>query len=123
MSFKLTDQQMHAIIILILFIVSIILVILVVKASKNENFRHRGVGVIDGLAARIKTREGFTTYSPSTGGTFNMSYNPSHIETREGFSSGMTNKGAVGLKAEGFSPMIDAKSVKSHLRTKQRIIY
>jgi hypothetical protein len=131
--FKLTEQQTHAIIIVVLLIVAIILLVLVVKAAKKENFRYRGVGIGNGLAARLRgvgignglaarlRREGFEI-TPSNAGSFNYKYSD-RIDTREGFASGDTNQGAAGLKVEGFSPMIDTKSVKSHLRTKQRIIY
>jgi hypothetical protein len=128
--FKLTEQQKHAIIIVVLLIVSIILIILVVKAmkQKQEQF-HRGVGIGNGLSARlrggmsvglgakknrIQIREGFEELKQSTGGTFNLVY------SQENFSMGQTGQGAAGLSAQG---MIDAKSIKSHLRTKQRIIY
>jgi hypothetical protein len=137
MSFKLTQEQTHSIAIIVLAVVAVILVVLVVKAVKKEKFRYRAVGVTGGgLAARlrnrsvggqsalaakkknrIQVREGFNTVTESRGGTFMLDY------SRENFASGKVGEGATGLKAEGISPLVDAKSLKSHLRTKQRIIY
>jgi hypothetical protein len=122
--FQLTEQQTHAIIIVVLLIVTIILIVLVVKAAKKEKFRYRAVGATGGLSARlrgakknrIQIKEGFGIEGSSNGGTFNQIYS-------EDFVAGQTGQGAAGLKAEGFSPMIDNSGLKSHLRTKQRIIY
>ena len=132
--FQLTEQQTHAIIIVVLLIVAIILLVLVVKAVKKESFRHRAVGATGGLAARLRAvgavsgglgaksksriqiKEGFDIIGPSTGGTFNLNYS-------ENFVAGQTGQGAAGLKAEGFAPLVDSSGLKSHLRTKQRIIY
>ena len=132
MSFNLTEQQTHAIIIGVLLIITIILIVLVVKAVKKEKFRYRGVGVGGGLAARlrgvgagsvgslsakrIQIKEGYEFTRQAGGGTFNNKYS-------EDFSAGQTNQGAAGLKAEGFAPLLDGSGIKSHLRTKQRLIY
>ncbi len=91
--------------------------------SLAARLRNRSVGGQNSLAAK-KYKEGFEIlYSPPSSGTFALDYVPSRIETRERFASGQTGQGVVGLKAEGFAPMIDAASIQSHLRTKQRIIY